>query len=174
MLHIITQDPPVSHLVGIRNQLHSCVIDDHFLEFDSRVEQCHFFAASQEQSIAELHDVGLVHSCHLLAVVFDGVIESELGDPQRLLFGDDLETLDDSRNSLVFKSRVLAFCLFADDNSVDVLVTSIDTRQADDVDHVSVQVQLITELHVERLQLASATEVRSGKNALQANLVFLD
>lgn len=151
MLQIIDQASPVSHLVGIRNQLHSCVIDDHFLEFDSRVEQCHFLAASQEQSVAELHDVSLVHSCHLLAVMFDGIIESELGDSQRLLFGDHLETLDYSRNSLMFKCRVLAFCLFTDDNSVDVLVTSIDTRQADHVNHISVQVELITELHVERL-----------------------
>lgn len=158
----------------IAYQLHRSVVDDHLLEVNPRVELRHRLAASQEQSIAELHDVGLVDGCDLLAVVLDGVVESELGDPQRLLLCDDLQALHDAGNGLVFKRRVFALGLFADDDGVDSLMARLDAGKTGDMHHVRIQIQLVAELHVECLQLAGATEVGRRQDSLQANLVLLD
>ena len=39
----------------------------------------------EEESVAELHDIGLVDASHLLALVARRVVEGELGDAARLL-----------------------------------------------------------------------------------------
>lgn len=51
-------------------------------------------------------------------------------------------------------------------------MTCLDARQADDVHHVGIQVQLIAQLHVERLKFSGSTEVGSCQNAFQADLVL--
>lgn len=91
-------------LMRIGHQLHGGVVDNHLLELDSWIKFSHLFAASQEQSIAQLHDVGLVNGGDLLAVVLGGVVEGELCDSQRLGLGDDFEALDDTGNCLVLES----------------------------------------------------------------------
>lgn len=158
----------------IRDQLHGCVVNDHFFEFDSRVELCHLFAASQEQTIAKLHDVGFVDGSHLLPVVLDGVVEREFGNSQRLGLSDHFQTLDDSGHGLVLEGRVFSLGLFTNDDSVDILMASVDSRQAGNVDNVGVQVELIAQLHVECLELSSAAEIRSRQDSLEADFVLAD
>ena len=49
--------------------LHGGVVDDHLLELDGRVELGDLLARPQEEAVAQLHDVRLVHRGHLLAAV---------------------------------------------------------------------------------------------------------
>lgn len=158
----------------IRDQLHCCIVNNHFFELDSWVELCHLFAAFQEQAVAELHDVGFVDGSDLLSVVLNGVVKRELCDSQRLGLGDNFEALNDSGNGFVLESRVFTFGLFTNDDGVDVLVTNGDSRQAGDVHNVGVQVKLVTQLHVEGLEFASATEIGSRQDSLEADFVLAD
>lgn len=158
----------------IRDQLHGCVVNNHLFKLNSWVELCHLFATLQEQTIAKLHDVGFVDGSDLLPVVLDGVVERELGNSQRLGLSDDFEALNDSRYGLVFEGRVFTFGLFANDDSVDVLMASANSGQADNVNNVSVQVELVAQLHVECLELASAAEIGSRQDSLEADFVLAD
>lgn len=106
--------------------------------------------------------------------MFDGVVKGELSDSQRLCFSDDLKTFNHSGNSFMFESGVLAFGLFADNNSVDALMTSFNTGQADDMNNVSVEVKFVTQFHVKRLQFSSSAEIGSRENTFEADLVLFD
>lgn len=89
--------------MGVRYQLHRSIVHNHFLEFDARIQFCnlkimhwlvvihalnhgrgesYLLAASQKQTIAEFHDVRLVHAGDLLAIVLCGIVECEFGDAQ--------------------------------------------------------------------------------------------
>lgn len=40
----------------------------------------YLFTALQEQSIAQFHNIGLVHAGHLLAIILCGIIKGKLSD----------------------------------------------------------------------------------------------
>lgn len=42
----------------------------------------YLFTASQEEAITQFHDVGFVHTGHLLPAIFGGIIECEFSDTQ--------------------------------------------------------------------------------------------
>lgn len=97
-------------LLRLADHLHGCVIDDHLLERDAGVLilRRDFLARPHEQTITELHDVGLVNTGDLLALVLDGEVEGEARDPLRLCSGHDLERFDDTGDRSVLEARVLA------------------------------------------------------------------
>ena len=66
-------------LVRAANKLHRCVVDDHVIRLDAGTLVLFRDATErvEEQTIPELHDVRLVHTGHLLAVVFQRKVESE-------------------------------------------------------------------------------------------------
>lgn len=55
-------------LLGLGDKLHRRVVDDHLLELDSRrlVLLGDLLANSEEETVSELHDVGLVNTGNLL------------------------------------------------------------------------------------------------------------
>lgn len=53
-------------------------------------------------------------------------------------------------------------------------MSRLNTRQTRNMHDIGVQVELIAQLHVERLQLTGSAEVGSRQNAFQANLVLPD
>lgn len=55
-----------------------------------------------------LHDVCLVDNSDLVAVVFLGILEGVLADTSGSDFSNELDTLDDSVDDLVFDARVLS------------------------------------------------------------------
>ena len=102
-----------------RHYLHAAVVHDDRLELDVGVELADLLARLEEQPVAELHDVGLVDRRHLPPAVPGGVVEGELGDPQRVLCRDHLQRLHHARDGLVLQGRVLALGRLADDRQVD-------------------------------------------------------
>ena len=76
----------------------------------------------EKETVAQLHDVRLVHTRHLLAPVSRGVIEGKLGDAPRLFRGDNLQAFDHSRDRLMLQGRIFALRLFSDHHHVQVLV----------------------------------------------------
>ncbi len=65
----------------------------------------------KEETIAELHDVGLVDGSHLSPVVQEGVAKGVLRHPPRALLRDDLQTLHNIRDNLVLQPTVLSLCV---------------------------------------------------------------
>lgn len=65
------------------------------------IKRAYLLTLLQEEAITKLHDVGLVHCCHLLAAVLGGIVEGELGNASTLLAGHDLQTFNHSNNALV-------------------------------------------------------------------------
>ena len=105
-------------LVGIHHQLHAGVVDDVLAVEDLGKPLGHLARAAQKQPVGELHDVGLVDGVNLLAAVLARVLEGELGDARRALFGDHLDALDHAGNDFVLQADVLALGVFADDDQV--------------------------------------------------------
>ena len=109
-------------LLRARDALHRRVVDDHVVALERRVVLGDFLDRVAEQTVGELHDVGLVHACDLLAVVRERKGEGELGDALGFGAGDDLQRLDHTGDRLVLQARVLAFGVFANDAKIHILV----------------------------------------------------
>ena len=52
-------------LLGVGDKLHGRVVHDHLFKLNVWVELGHVCTALQEQTVPELHDVGLVNRSHL-------------------------------------------------------------------------------------------------------------
>ena len=107
-------------LLRVANHLHAGVVDDHRVELDVRIVLGGLLAASQKEAIRQLHDVRLVHGGHLLSAQSGGIIERELGDSTRFLFGDDLHALDYAGHRLVLERRIFTLGLLSNRDEVDV------------------------------------------------------
>eukprot|EP00955_Chlamydomonas_euryale_P100285 365273-Chlamydomonas_euryale.AAC.7 len=66
------------------------IVNDDLLIADARVGSRHFAAAFDEEAVGLLHDVRLVDSSDLLALVVDCVLESKLSNTAGRLACDDL------------------------------------------------------------------------------------
>ena len=77
------------------------------------IELGHLRAALEEESIPQLHDVGLVHTRHLLAAVSGGVIECKLCNPVGLSGSYNLEALHHPRHRLVLNARIFSLGLLS-------------------------------------------------------------
>lgn len=192
--HVINTATSFPYLMRVGHQLHGRVIHNHLLELNARIQLrylnkktnlvlfahkrdantffSYILAALQEHAVAQLHDVRLVDTRHLLAVVLRRIVERELGDTQRLGARNDLQALDDTGNGFVLERRVLAFGLLANHHTVDVLVAVLDAGQTADVDDVGEEIEFGAQFHVERLQFAGVTEVGRGEDALMEEYDF--
>lgn len=173
----------------VRHQLHGCIIHNHLLELNARIQlrdlqhifqlyqslssaipcpicYSYIFAALQEHAVAQFHDVRFVHASHLLAVVLRGIVERELGDSQRLGARNDLQAFHHSGNAFVLERRVFALRLLANDDAIDVLVAVLDAGQTADVHDVREQIEFGAQFHVECLEFTGVTEVGRGEDAL--------
>lgn len=131
-----------TYLMGVRYQLHRSIVYNHFLEFDARIQfrnlkmmhwlavinppshdrvESYLLATSQKQTIAEFHDVRLVHAGDLLAVVLCGIVECEFCDAQWLSGGDNFQAFHHTINALVFECRIFTFSLFTNNHTIDIL-----------------------------------------------------
>lgn len=156
-------------LLGPADALHRGVVDDHVVALELGVVFGQPVEGAAEETVGELHDVGLVDAGDLLAVVGQGEAEGELGDALRLGAGDDLERLDDAGHALVLEAAVLALGVLADDAHVDVLVPRLEARDVLDQRDGSVDVELLAHGHVEALVAGPADG--GVQNTLQTQLV---
>ena len=159
-------------LLGFRDTLHAGVVDNHVVVLEGRVLLGDTGAGITEQTVSQLHDVGLVNAGDLLAAVGKGEREGKLGNALRLGAGDDLERLNDTRHTLVLQAAVLSLGVLSDDAEVDVLVAGLVAGNVLDETDGGVDVEFLTHGDVEAL-VAGSTD-GSVENALQAQLVPLE
>jgi hypothetical protein len=159
-------------LLGPGDTLHRGVVDNHVVGLKSRVVLTDLLDGVAEETIGELHDVGLVDAGNLLAVVGERKGESELGNALRLLAGDDLERLDDAVDRLVLETRVLALGVLTDDAEVDVLVARLVTGDVLEEDNGGVDVEFLTKGDVEGAVAGALNG--SVQDTLQTELVALE
>lgn len=159
-------------LLRSADALHRGVVDNHVVGLDGGVLLADLLDGVAEQTVGQLHDVGLVDASDLLAVVGQGKGKGELGDALRLGAGDDLERLDDAVDRLVLETGVLALGVLTDDAEVDVLVTGLVAGDVLDEDDGSVDVELLTEGDVERL--VAGTLDGGVEDTLETELVALE
>lgn len=102
-------------LLRSRHTLHTGVVHNHVVGLEGRVLGGSLLESASEQTVGQLHDVGLVDTGDLLAVVSQREGEGELGNALRLGAGDDLERLDDAGHALVLEAAVFTLGVFSDD-----------------------------------------------------------
>jgi hypothetical protein len=89
--HIAVQIGQQQHveLLRVQHHLHAGVVDDQFFVFDVFVLLGHRANGPQEQSIAQLHDIGFMDGVNLVAPAFFGVFKGKSCDARRGFLGDD-------------------------------------------------------------------------------------
>lgn len=138
-------------LLGTGHSLHGSVVHNHVVHLQGGVVLGDLVECAAEETIGQLHDVGLVDAGNLLAVVGKGEAEGELGDTLRLGASDDLQGLDNAVDGLVLEAGVLTLGVLTDDAEVDVLVAGLVTGNVLDQRDGGVDVQLLTQGNVEGL-----------------------
>lgn len=107
------------------DSLHGSIIDNHIVSFQGRIVLRNLLEGASEEPVCKLHDVSLVDTGDLLAVVGKSKAECKLGNALRFSAGDDLERLDDSIDGLVLEAGVFTLCILADDAEVDIVVAGL-------------------------------------------------
>jgi hypothetical protein len=138
-------------LLGAGDGLHGGVVDDHVVGLEGGEVLGDLLEGVAEETVGQLHDVGLVDARHLLAIVGQGEGEGEFGDAFALGAGDDLERLDHAGDGLVLQARVFAFGILADDAEVDVGVACFVAGDVLDEHDGGVDVEFLSEGDVEGL-----------------------
>lgn len=156
-------------LLGLGDALHGGVIDNHIVGLDGRVLLGGLVEGRAEETVGQLHDVGLVDTGDLLAVVGQSEAEGELGNTLRLGAGDDLERFDDTLDTLVLQTRVFTLSVLTDDAHVDTLVAGLVAGDVLDQRDGGVDVELLSHGDVEGLVARSLEG--SVQDTLQAQLV---
>ena len=156
-------------LLGLADALHGGVIDDHVVALELGEVLGEAVEGAAEETIGELHDVGLVNAGNLLALVGKGELEGELGDALGLGAGDDLERLDDAIDGLVLEAGVLTLGVLTDDAEIDILVAGLEAGDVLDEGDGGVDVELLAHGDVEGL--VAGTADGGVEDTLEAELV---
>jgi len=156
-------------LLGPADALHRGVIDNHVVDLEAGVALGDLVESASEKTIGKLHDVGLVDTSNLLALVGLGKVKGETGNALRLLAGDDLERLDDAGYALVLEAGVLALGVLTDDAHVNTVVARLVA--GDVLDHADggVDVEVLAHGDVEALVAGSGDG--GVEDALETDLV---
>lgn len=156
-------------LLGFGDALHGGVVDDHVVGLNGGVFLGGLVEGRAEQTVGQLHDVGLVDASDLLAVVGESEAKGELGNALGLGTGDDLERLNDALDALVLQTGVFTFCVLTDDAHVDALVARLVAGDVLDQRNGGIDVELLSHGDVERL--VARPLQRGVQNALETQLV---
>jgi len=136
-------------LLWAGDALHASVVDNHVVGFDCGVILSYLLHGVPEETIRQLHDIGLVDTGYLLAVVGKGKGKGKLSNTLRLCPGDDLQRLDHAGYGLMLKTGVLSLGVLTDDAEVDILVARLEAGNVLDQHDRCVDIELLTQSDVE-------------------------
>ena len=157
-------------LVRAADELHRRVVDDHVIGLDTRALVLLGDATErvEEQTVTELHDIGLVDTGDLLAVVLEGEVEREASDALGLVARHDLERLDNAGRGAVLQATVLTLGVFTDDRKINVRVARLQSLERAAEHHRGKDIELLTHRNVPAVVGTSARG--RHKRALQTDL----
>jgi hypothetical protein len=135
-------------LLRFGHQLHATIVDDDVVVFYVGIVSRNLFGNLQKQTVGQFHNVGLVDCRNLLALVLLRVLEGVPRHSHSVLFGDDLQILDDLPGDAVLQHGVLAFGVLPDYDDVDAGVFGRDSRIRLADHDVDVQVQFVSDRYI--------------------------
>lgn len=138
-------------LLGPRNGLHGGVVDNHVAVLDLGVVGRNLLTGVSEQTIGELHNVGLVDGGDLVSVVLESKVKGESGNSLGLSLGDDLDGLNDTGDGGVLQTGVLSLGVLSDQSHVNALKSGLDTGNVLDENQRGEDIELSSQGNVERL-----------------------
>lgn len=138
-------------LLGSGNTLHRGVIDNHVVRLESWILLGDLLERVAEETISKLHNVRLMDTSDLLAVVGEGKGKGKLGNALRFRTSDDLEGFDDTRDGLMLETRVLSLGVLTNDAKINVFVPGVVSRDVFDENDGGIDVELLSESDVEGL-----------------------
>src|SRR5665213_1224646 len=107
--------------------LQAGIVEELGIELDVWEVLAHITGGAEEEAVGHFHDSGLVYDAHLLPVdvlgVLEGITEYTLGSSA----SDKLDGLDDTVDDHVLDTRVFSFCVFSNDNRINIVVGSLVT-----------------------------------------------
>lgn len=159
-------------LLGPRDSLHRGVVDNHVTVLDLGVVSRNLLTGVSEETIGELHNVGLVDGGNLVSVVLESKVKGESGNSLGLSLGDDLDGLNDTGDGGVLETGVLTLSVLSDQSHVNTLVSGLDTGDVLDEDEGSEDIKLSSKGDVERLVAVLLNG--SVEDTLDGNLVSVD
>jgi hypothetical protein len=116
-------------------------IQEHFIELDVGEFLGDLTTDIQEETISQLHDVGLVDSSDTIAADGLSIGEGITGHTFGSFLGDQLDGLDHTIDNFVFDTRVFTFGVFTDQDSVNVFVRGLVTSNGATGTDVGVEVE---------------------------------
>lgn len=126
---------------GILDNLQAGAVQKQVIELDLGELTGNLLARGQEETIGQLHDVGLVDSGDTVATGLLGIVEGIASATVGGILGDQLDGLDNTIDDLVLNARVLSLGVLADEDGVNVVVGGLESNNRLAGADVSVQVE---------------------------------
>src|SRR5262249_2752259 len=138
------------HIVLFRYhyELHAGVVDYSLVVLNFGIIFRRFADAFEEETVREFHNVGFVNCGNAPASALSRIFESELRNSHAGSFGYYLQTLDYSGNDYVFDARIEVFRVFANNNQIDILESSLNSGQILYRAQVCKQIEAFAKRHV--------------------------
>jgi hypothetical protein len=160
-------------VVGDRvgNHLQAGVVEKLGIELDLGEVLGDILGRLKEQTVAHLHDGGLVDNPDLLAANLLGLLESEAEDTLASLAGDKLDALNDTIDNNVLDAGVFTLGVLTDQDGIDVIVGGLVAGNGTAGAQVGEKVEGTAESKVEG---DMALSNGGSQGSLQGNLIPLD
>src|SRR5512142_663625 len=107
----------------------------------------------------------------LLALVLASVLEGEAGNTGGCFGSDDFQAFHDARNDFVLDAGVKTFGVLANNDQINIGITSGDVRKITDRTKIRIELKLFPQLDVDA---GKAAADRGGDRALQSYTRALD
>lgn len=117
----------VSVDAGVLDNLQTGAVQKQVIELNLRELAGNLLARGQEETIRQLHDVGLVDGGNTVATGLLGVVEGITSATVGGILGDQLDGLDNTIDDLVLNTRVLALGVLTDEDGVNVVVGGLES-----------------------------------------------
>ena len=142
-------------LLRLHHEMHARGIDDAVVLRDIRIMRRDVLHALEEEPVAHLHDVRLVHGRDAFSAMAARVVEREFRNARRRLERDDLQALDHARHDLVLEAGIEILGVLAHDHEIHALIARGDRRNVPDRPQVREQFQRLPQADVHARESAA-------------------
>jgi len=126
---------------GVLDNLQASAVQEQVIELDLGELLGNLLARGQEETIGQLHDVGLVDGGDAVATSLLGVVEGVTSATVGGILGDQLDGLNNTINNLVLDTGVLSLGVLTNEDRVDIVVGGLESNNRLAGTDVGVQVE---------------------------------